>query len=208
MAKSKNTSAHLAEKQSQTAMTPAQHALSIQLSNATTAHIFLERVDGALQIWSRMANTEWEALPEFARDSAPGFKVDALQLMMVAIERDLKTARDIWWEHGHSFNCEAPTSLGIAQSFVAALSGLLWIDVASVNDDEKALMDFSSMSLTADMAIESLMEAVGELEAAIRALEAQMAVDMTKPAAPATMINLEPPTTTRKARKTLEPLAA
>jgi hypothetical protein len=211
MAKSKNTSAHLAEKQSKTAMTPAQHALSIRLGNATTAHIFLERVDGALHTWSRLANTAWADLPEFAQESAPGYKANALQLMMIAIERDLKTARDSWWEHGHSFNCEAPTSLGIAQSFVSALSGLLWIDVGTFSDHEMEAMDFRAMALTADMAHESLSEAVGELEAAIRALrdqEVQMDVGGPNPAGPVTVINSAPPKTPKRPSQTVEPLAA
>jgi hypothetical protein len=211
MAKSKNTSAHLAMAQSQAALAPTQRAMPIQLSNATTALIFLERAKGALHTWSRLANTAWADLPEFAQESAPGYKAEALQLMMVAIERDLKTARDIWWEHGHSFNCEAPTSLGIAQSFVSALSGLLWIDVGTFSDHEMEAMDFRAMALTSDMAHESLSEAVGELEAAIRALKAQevqLDAGGQNPAGPVTVVNSASPKTPKRPTQTLEPLAA
>jgi hypothetical protein len=211
MAKHEHSSAPQGKNQPQSALTPAQHALSMQLSNATTALVFLERAEGALHTWSRLAKTEWADMPKFAQESAPGYKANALQLMIVAIESDLKTARDIWWEHGHSFNCEAPISLGIAQSFVSALSGLLWIDVGSFSDHEMEAMDFRAMALTADMAHESLIEAVGELEAAIRALrdqEVQMDVGGQNPAGPVTVINSAPPKTPKRPSQTLEPLAA
>ncbi len=204
MAKHEHSSAPLAKNQPQTALTPARHALSIQLSDATTSLIFMERAEGALHTWSRLAKTEWADMPEFAQESAPGFKATVLQLTMVAIERDLKTAGDVWRLKGYSFGCEAPTTFHIAQSFVATLSGLLWLDVGTLSDQEAEAMDFRHMALTADMAYENLIEASGELEAAIRELkakEAQLAVALPAPAEPITLVSEQAPKTTKRARK-------